>query len=282
MQTHFEKSTKIRFDVCTPRRSTFDQNRRDVVLQLSDLFEGRYAQDVAAAFFEENFVTNGMKILVNMAFDRLNGSNNQAATFMLSQSMGGGKTHSMIALGLLARFPELRARFWKDKALGSAPIRVIGFDGRESDCPFGIWGALADQLGKKELFADLTTTAISNLMVAANRDDLSNVVIVISDLSGSAYADAGMVKALDDLNQETMRSVLILEPVAAQGEEVYHIFRTRLFINRRMPRFVIRWRWRTRRRSARTWPTRATPTPSCWTRGSVPDRTRRMRPSSST
>jgi len=265
------------YEVCTPRQSTFDQNRQDVVLQLSDLFDGKYSQDEASRFFEENFVTNGMKVLVNKAFERLTGINNQASTFLLSQSMGGGKTHNMIALGLLARYPALRKTFWKDKDLGSSPVRVIGFDGRESDYKFGIWGALADQLGKKELFsdlysplqppgmtswvnllkgeptiilldelppyfvqakgkkvgdsnlADLTTTAISNLMVAANRDELSNVVIVISDLSGSAYADTGMVKALDDLNLETKRSVLTLEPVAAQGEEVYHILRTRLF-----------------------------------------------------
>lgn len=264
-------------DTCTPRQSTFDQDRRDVVLQLGDLFNDTYTEEAATAFFDENFVTNGMKVLVNKAFERLRGINSQAATFLLSQSMGGGKTHSMIALGLLARYPKLRKAFWKDKDLGTDPVRVIGFDGRESDYKFGIWGALADQLGKKELFsdlysplqppgvtswsnllkgeptiilldelppyfvqakakkvgdanlADLTTTAISNLMVAANRDELSNVVIVISDLSGSAYADAGMVKALDDLNMETKRSVLTLEPVAAQGEEIYHILRTRLF-----------------------------------------------------
>jgi predicted AAA+ superfamily ATPase len=274
------------FDVCTPRQSTFDQDRRDVVLQLSNLFDGKYSEDTASAFFEENFVTNGMKVLVNKAFERLVGINNQASTFLLSQSMGGGKTHNMIALGLLARYPRLRKAFWKDKDLGSSPVRVIGFDGRESDYKFGIWGALADQLGKKELFsdlysplqppgvsswqnllqgettiilldelppyfvqakakkvgdsnlADLTTTAISNLMVAANRDELSNVVIVISDLSGSAYADTGMIKALDDLNMETKRSVLTLEPVAAQGEEVYHILRTRLF--EKLPDLAVR------------------------------------------
>ncbi|MDX9959673.1 MAG: DUF499 domain-containing protein, partial [Spirochaetia bacterium] len=274
------------FDVCTPRQSTFDQSRRDVVLQLSDLFDGKYSQAVAKQFFEENFVTNGMKILINKAFDRLLGVNDQAATFLLSQSMGGGKTHNMIALGLLARFPELRKAFWQEKDLGTTPIRVIGFDGRESDYKFGIWGALADQLGKKEVFnnlysplqppgvsswrnllkgaptiilldelppyfmqakgkkigdsnlADLTTTAISNLMVAANGNELSNVVIVISDLSGSAYQDTGMVKALDDLNQETKRSVLTLEPVAAQGEEIYHILRTRLF--EKLPDLAVR------------------------------------------
>jgi hypothetical protein len=29
-------------------------------------------------------------------------------------------------------------------------VRVLAFTGRESDAPFGTWGAIAEQLGKKE------------------------------------------------------------------------------------------------------------------------------------
>jgi len=32
------------------------------------------------------------------------------------------------------------------------PVKVIAFSGRETDAPYGIWGALAEQMGKKELF----------------------------------------------------------------------------------------------------------------------------------
>ena len=32
-------------------------------------------------------------------------------------------------------------------------IQVVAFSGRESDAPFGIWGSIADQLGKKDAFA---------------------------------------------------------------------------------------------------------------------------------
>jgi predicted AAA+ superfamily ATPase len=74
----------------------------------------------------------------------------------LTQSMGGGKTHNMIALGLLAKYPEFRARImgdrFKDSHLGK--IKVVAFTGRESDAPYGIWGAIAEQLGKKEVFKD--------------------------------------------------------------------------------------------------------------------------------
>jgi hypothetical protein len=33
-------------------------------------------------------------------------------------------------------------------------VRVVAFSGRESDAPLGIWGSIANQLGKKEQFAD--------------------------------------------------------------------------------------------------------------------------------
>lgn len=96
-----------------------------------------------------------MRLLITKSFDRLAGKRDQSATFLLSQAMGGGKTHSMLALGLLARYPSLRSRLGYEFHLGTNPIRVIGFDGRQSDYPLGLWGALADQVVKKDLFAAL-------------------------------------------------------------------------------------------------------------------------------
>ncbi len=50
---------------CTPRESVFNRNRRDVVLNLSDLLESKIdAED----FFEENFTTSGMKTLLEKTF----------------------------------------------------------------------------------------------------------------------------------------------------------------------------------------------------------------------
>jgi hypothetical protein len=87
------------------------------------------------------------------AFRRLDGKSEQGV-FVLSQAMGGGKTHNMIALGLLARNPELRKKVMGDLYDAREPkaVRVIAFTGRESDVPYGIWGAIADQAGKKEAF----------------------------------------------------------------------------------------------------------------------------------
>lgn len=52
-------------------------------------------------------MTSGMSEFLRGALKRLAGQSQQAV-FELRQAMGGGKTHNMIALGLLARFPELR------------------------------------------------------------------------------------------------------------------------------------------------------------------------------
>ncbi|MEY3283532.1 MAG: hypothetical protein RIR86_1545 [Acidobacteriota bacterium] len=58
-------------------------------------------------FFARNYVTHGMEQLFREGLLRLSGKSDQAV-FELNQAMGGGKTHLMIALGLLARHPHLR------------------------------------------------------------------------------------------------------------------------------------------------------------------------------
>jgi hypothetical protein len=42
--------------LCKPRQSVFDRHRRDVVLDLTDLLEGRIHP---GEFFEENYFTDG-------------------------------------------------------------------------------------------------------------------------------------------------------------------------------------------------------------------------------
>ncbi len=74
----------------------------------------------------------------------------------LTQAMGGGKTHNMLALGLLAKHPEFREKIigngYRNDYLGT--VKVVVFTGRESDAPYGIWGSIAEQLGKKDVFKD--------------------------------------------------------------------------------------------------------------------------------
>jgi predicted AAA+ superfamily ATPase len=137
--------------MCKPRRSVFLQDRRATVLNL-DSFLNREVD--GEAFFQENYLTNGMETLIDRAFRHLAGGAAGTSVFHLSQAMGGGKTHSMMALGLLAREPSLRLAVLGDKnpAPGLGPVRVVGFNGRRSDVPFGIWGSIAEQLEKKDQF----------------------------------------------------------------------------------------------------------------------------------
>jgi len=158
------------------------------------------------------------------------------------------------------------------------PIRVVAFSGRESDAPFGIWGAIAEQLGRRDQLADyysplaapgqsawvnllqgeplvimldelppylvnaasktignsdlaaVTTTALSNLFVALGREELHNVCLVLSDLTASyGTGTASVASALQDLEAETGRSAMNLEPVRMNTGEIYDILRKRLF-----------------------------------------------------
>lgn len=134
---------------CKPRASVFDAARRDSVVDLTELAANRID---AAEFFAENYPTAGMRTLIEQAFRRFGGRSDQG-TFLLTQAMGGGKTHLMVALGLLARNPKLVKQYFPEYQNDAPPpVKVVAFSGRESDAPYGIWGAIAEQLGKKEVF----------------------------------------------------------------------------------------------------------------------------------
>ncbi len=95
-------------ELCKPRSSVFDRIRLDTVYNLDDLPLIKPDE-----FFAENYVTEGMRILLTEAFNRVEGRTTSASgTFLLSQSMGGGKTHNLIALGFLAKYPNYRKKLW--------------------------------------------------------------------------------------------------------------------------------------------------------------------------
>ena len=97
-------------DLCKPRASVFDKARLDTVYNLDDLPTIQPDE-----FLSENYVTEGMRILLTEAFNRLEGKTTSASgTFLLSQSMGGGKTHNLITLGLLAKYPKYRKQVMAD------------------------------------------------------------------------------------------------------------------------------------------------------------------------
>lgn len=147
--------------LCKPRPSVHAADRRATVLNLDTFLKG----DVNGFdFFEENYFTHGMLTLVDRAFRHLGGSGAGSSVFLLSQAMGGGKTHSMIALGLLARDPALRNKVLtgdQNPAPTLGPCRVVGFNGRSTDAAGGIWGSIAEQLGKADQFARYVSPLLS-------------------------------------------------------------------------------------------------------------------------
>lgn len=277
VQTRLNRMSDSLFSLCTPRKSVFDASRRDTVLDLTDLLDGQIDPD---CFFAENYLTDGLKQLLRHGLRRLAGQSDQGV-FVLSQSMGGGKTHGMLTLALLARHPEFRQQVLGsifETGVNPQGVRVIGFSGRESDAPHGIWGSLAEQLGQKDLFKDyysplqapgqsawinllqgpptlilldelppyfenaksksignsdlarVTTTALSNLLVALNKAELGNVCVVISDLKATYQGgSASISSALRDLENETHRGAMQLTPVALNSDDIFHILRKRLF-----------------------------------------------------
>lgn len=263
-------------ELCIPRDSVFDETKRDDTLDLTNLIDGNIDTDT---FIKETHVTQGMEQLIESAFKRFK-RRGASGIIKLSQAMGGGKTHSMIVAGLLAMHPYLRKKIlggkFDDDQLGK--IKVVSFTGRESDARYGIWGAIAEQLGKKDVFKDyysplqapgqsawinllrgepllilldelppylddarsktignsdlsaITTTALSNLFTAINKEELSNVCLVISDLK-AAYEKGGelLQSSFRELDGEVSRSSKNIEPVSSTSDEVYSVLKTKLF-----------------------------------------------------
>jgi len=145
---------KTLFEACKPRESVFDETKRDDTLDLSNLLDGSID---GKQFFEETFITEGMELLFDTAFKRFEGKASSGLV-KLTQAMGGGKTHNMVALGVLAKNKEIRKSILNGKyANVDSDIRVVAYTGRESYLEFGIWGEIAEQLSKKELFNSFYT-----------------------------------------------------------------------------------------------------------------------------
>lgn len=103
-------------------------------------------------FFSRNYVTHGMDQLFREGMLRLSGKSDQAV-FELTQAMGGGKTHMMVALGLLARHPHLRPDVLApdlNARVDFENARIAAFNGRNNPDNY-IWGEIARQLGKEEI-----------------------------------------------------------------------------------------------------------------------------------
>lgn len=139
-------------DGCELHPMALEYAMSEQIENLSDVINT--AAQEAHEFFDKNYVTKGMAILLSDGLKRLAGKSDQAV-FELKQAMGGGKTHSMIAFGLLARDPGLRATVVPEIAheAGSGAAKLVAVNGRLGFEDTFIWGEIAAQLGKTAQFS---------------------------------------------------------------------------------------------------------------------------------
>lgn len=137
-------------DICEPNETVFDDSLLDRVESLQDFISGKVKPE---AFFAKNHTTSGMQGLFDQGFERLAGKSGKAV-FKLTQGMGGGKTHSVIAFGLLASSSLTRMAIVPENPNAAAfgDAKVVGIDGRDS-FPTYLWGYIAERLGKGADFA---------------------------------------------------------------------------------------------------------------------------------
>ncbi|MCF8025627.1 MAG: DUF499 domain-containing protein [Desulfobacteraceae bacterium] len=136
-------------DACKLHESTLDYQVAGGVENLAQVVN---ASDEGTDFFKKSYMTSGMEDLLAQGLLRLSGQSDQAL-FELAQAMGGGKTHLMAALGLLARHPAQRGAILPQdviQRLDDKPARVAIFDGRSSPDHY-LWGDIAEQLGSEEM-----------------------------------------------------------------------------------------------------------------------------------
>ena len=92
--------------LCIPSAIVTSDSLVEQVAQIEDFASGKVD---GREFFRRNYFTAGLELLVRRGFERLAGKTDDGA-FYLTQAMGGGKTHSLIAFGLLAADPSLASR----------------------------------------------------------------------------------------------------------------------------------------------------------------------------
>lgn len=163
------------FETCTPREDVLSGH-----LQESQFAADLYAvanrlPDVPAiyrdprTFFAYTYPTRGLQELVRQALGRFSGSEGGSPAIRLETSMGGGKTHNLIALWHLAKASSdaaVAADGWLPRdALSIAspdPVALVGdhYGASEVAAHDGIlartlWGEMAWQLGRYDVMRDV-------------------------------------------------------------------------------------------------------------------------------
>ena len=131
------------FQSCIPRQAVLD-GTANFVVNLTHLPQLSEAE--AREFLDSNVLTSGMELLLSQSFARMAGTGEGSGIYKLSESMGGGKTQSMIVAGILARFPHLANMVdFREPLPEVQPDIVAAFTGRATGKK--IWVTLGESLG---------------------------------------------------------------------------------------------------------------------------------------
>ena len=135
-------------NLLTPRKGFGDKS--ESVENLEALQNGKLTSE----WLDANYPTRNLQTVVETVFSRLDGRSGTVG-FHLQQSMGGGKTHTLLCLGLLGKDPRLVKRYFPEvQVADEQPVRIVCIDGRANH-QSGIWGTVAEQLGKASTFDHL-------------------------------------------------------------------------------------------------------------------------------
>lgn len=139
-------------DCCVPHPSVLRADPEPDIEDISQVIQA--AEKDATTFFGRNHITGGMRQLFELGVARLDGRSDQAV-FTLTQAMGGGKTHLMVAFGLIAKSSKIRTEVLDAAAInapnGFGEAKVVAISGRSPTDNF-IWGEIAAQLGREDGF----------------------------------------------------------------------------------------------------------------------------------
>lgn len=160
------------FETVTPRREVLSGELTEAMFAaaLEDVVAGTAPADYQdpPTFFASSYPSGGLKALLNESLGRLGGGKPDAAgVIRVETSLGGGKTHNLIALYHAARgfLTDVEATLFMDPDLVPAgPVEQIGvlvgtdagattFPTLHGTSPQTVWGWLALQIGGPDGYA---------------------------------------------------------------------------------------------------------------------------------
>ncbi|MBW1933857.1 MAG: ATP-binding protein [Deltaproteobacteria bacterium] len=164
---------------CVPREDVLKGTHKleSFAANLAQVAEGK-GPDVYTdpeKFFENTYPTEGLKTTIKEVFGRLVGSFEGTPVIQLETGLGGGKTHTLIALYHLAKHgSEIKGaqRFVGD--LKIEPMHVVALVGTElgvggsGNGPKTLWGEMAVQLKGKKGY-DLVASSDKNMTSPGER-----------------------------------------------------------------------------------------------------------------